>query len=540
MRLTRSVEEARLSDLEDRMSLLESRFDRLEGRLDGDTLPGEIDAAVQNREAQMGAEYWLGAKLLPRFGAVVIIVAIAYVAISETSKNAAIDRAWLLILEALFCLGFIAVGEWRRNSLEGFGATLAAIGSCGLYLTAAGGHFAYHTLSAAGMAGVFAVLSVLNHAYAVVRNTRLFFLIGATGGLAAMLFALAERDYATGTAVYVTATLAGAAACAVRKWQFLALVGWAMGLLILYPVIDSSFPRPYVIAALYLGSLACLGAYVRSQSGSTFDLGALLAGLAVFATGMVGVGVRGGPDALAHLVPFSILGFWLASPLADRNIAARSFQIGSVASLFVLGPLSFTPYSAVLTFAVVAGMAVVARGWLGRWLSVLFTIGAFLLSAACYVRWAVAPTNQSEFLLLLSVAAGIALSCTALQLARVSWTSFAVAATWLLLIRASVVMASGGFGAGAISLPASVSVAFGILLLWAGFRLGSGELRLWSMGIMFVAVLQILFFEGATHAAFRMGTLILLGIMMLAGGYGYVRSLQAPTDAGKPDAEWMR
>lgn len=526
MRISQRIDESRMSELEQRVAEIASRLDRLESRGRFVEAPAEEPEEVV-AGAKMGTEYWIGARLLPRMGAVIIILAIAFVAISETSKHSSIDRALLLIIEALFCLGFIVVGEWKRDELEGFGKTLSAIGSCGLYLTAAGGHFAYHTVTAAGMAAGFALLSLLNHAYAVYRNTRLFFFIGATGGLVAMLFPLAEQDYGTGLAVYVTVTVAAAVVCAIRKWLLLAFVGWLLGLAILFPVIDSTYPRAAVLIALYVGSLTCIGAYVSSHKGKDYDLPAIGAGVAVFLTGMVGFGVKGGTLGIVHLVPFALLGIAMAVLAPKGNLAARCLLIGSAATAALLVPLCLAPPMGTYAYIAITGIAAVVSNFFGKRLSAVFSVVGFLAAGITYAAAAVNGNVGNENLLLLALLVGIGLTASSLQTAGGGWVSFVIGSLWALLARWSVVLSPGGeVEFHSFSLLTIVSVAYALTLLTLGFRKKSGQLRMWSIAVMLASVFQILVLEQDTAVGFRLTALLILGGIMLVGGFRYVRDRQ--------------
>lgn len=523
MKALHRTDEARFSDLESRLSLVEARVRSLEDRT---SVAQDLDAGpeVEYREQGVGAEYWIGARLLPRLGAVLIILAIAFIAISESSKNASVDRSVLLGLEALLCIGFIAVGEWRRDALEGFGRTLAAIGSCGLYLTAAGGHFAYHTLTAAGMAAGFAFLTILNHAYAVWRNSRLFFFIGATGGLAAMFFPLAEKDYGTGLALYITVTLAAAAVCATRKWLLLSFFGWVLGLAILVPVIDSPYPRWIVLIALYFGSLACIGAYVRAQVGDEYDLPSVGAGLMFLATGLVGFGIQRGLPGIGQLLAFGLLGTVMALLSHKGSTAARCLLIGSWVTTALLVPLCLPLHLSVMAFVAIGALALMAGKRVGRTLSAVFAAGALLASMIAYAGWVSAGETLSEHLLLATLSCGIAVTASSLKLANLGWVSFTIASLWALLARWSIVLSpSVVIQTHSFSLLTSVSILYALVLMVLGFRLKSGKLRMWSIAVMLASVFQILVFESGTAIGFRLFALLFLGGMMLVGGYTYVR-----------------
>lgn len=525
-------------DRDERLADLEARVARLEGQLvrvfEGSASLEGDQGFLSQPEAMpsRGAEYWIGAKLLPRFGAVLIILAIAFVAISESSKNPSLDRMLLLGGEALFCLAFIAFGEWRRNEMEGFGPTLSAIGSVGLYLTAAGGHFAYHQLSAAGMAGVFAALTLINHGFAVWRSTRLFFVIGATGGLAAMLYPLAEKDYATALAVYVAVTVAGALACARKGWSQLALLGWFLSLLIIIPVIDSDHPRVFVLASMYAGSLACIAAYTHTRSKPTDDTWGIGAPVGLFLTGVMGFWVQHDPAGLLHLLVLGLAGFGIAAALSQSRACRNALQVGSLATVAVLGPLCFSPVVATFAYATFAVAAsAVGRSAFHR-LAAVFAVMAVLAAGLGYVGCAARVAGAVEAALLASLAVALGSATLALRRAGWDWIGLAVGGTWILLVRAAVAISPDqGNGLASHSNLTVATLAYALLLLALGFRLESAALRMWSFAVMMGSVVQILFLDAGTAVGFRIASLVAVGVLMLVGGYRYVhdqRSSNSP------------
>ena len=527
--------EQRLADLEARVARLEVRFDRgLERAGTPDGPPEEPDLGAT--PASRGAEYWIGAKFLPRFGAVLIVLAIAFVAISESSKNPSLDRMVLLGGEALFCFAFIAFGEWRRDELEGFGPTLSAIGSTGLYLTAAGGHFAYAQLSAAGMAVGFALLTLLNHAFAVWRNTRLFFFIGASGGLAAMLFPLADKDYSTALAVYVAVTVAGAVVCARRRWSQLALVGWFFSLVIIVPIIDSDQSRATVLAAMYAGSLACIAAYARACSGRDLDTLAPGAPIALFVTGLMGFWVQHGPVGVIHLLVLAAAGLLIAAVFSGPKQCRNALVVGSVAALAGLGPLCFPPMVATIVYSALVVAAFVVGRFALRHVVAVFAVAGLLAAGLAYARFMGTTAGVEEGASLASLAVALACATLALRGAGWGWVGFVAGGVWLLLIRTSLMIsATQTSGLASYSNLTIASLAYALLLLSLGFRLDSPNLRMWSFAVMLGSVMQILFVDAGTAVGFRIASLVAVGVMMLVGGYRYVHDQRSP--AGSEAAE---
>ncbi|MCB8931835.1 MAG: DUF2339 domain-containing protein [Fimbriimonadaceae bacterium] len=522
----------RLAELEARVARLERKIERaIEGSASFE--PEDVAESSHTSTPSKGAEYWIGAKFVPRFGAILIVLAIAFVAISESSKNPMVDRTILLVGEAVFCLAFIAFGEWRRNEMEGFGPTLSAIGACGLYLTAAGGHFAYGELSGAGMAIGFALLTLLNHAFAVWRNTRLFFFIGATGGLAAMLFPLSDKDYSTALAVYVAVTVAGAVVCAKRRWAQLALVGWFLSLLIIVPIIDSEQSRATVVLSMYAGALACVAAYARACTSR--DPWAVGAPIALFFTGLVGFWVVSSPAGVAHLLLLSAVGCAIALTLSGSTACRNALLVGSIATVGVLGPLCFSPSVATVAYSAFALVAyAIGRSTLRR-VSAIFAVAAIVAAGCAYLGALAMGPQLSDGMLLVGLSGGLAASVFALRNAGWGNLGLAVAGSWLLLTRAAVLISPAvGHGLASYSTPTLVTLGYALLLFALGFRLESTTLRMWSFAAMLGGVFQILVFDKGTAVGFRIATLVVAGVMMLVSGYRYVHDQRAASEEEAP------
>lgn len=518
--------EARLSELEGRVTALQARVDRMES---GAPAPfEEPPEAIEPVGSRLGAEYWIGARLLPRLGAVLIVLAIAFVAISETSKRPGVDRDLILAFEALLCLGFIAVGEWKRDELEGFGKTLSAIGAVGLYLTAAGGHFAYRTLTETGMASVFAMLSILTHGYAVWRNTRLFFVIGAGGGLVAMLYTLVEAEYATGLGVYTAVTVAAAAACAMRKWFQLAILGWLMGVLLLIPVMHSDFPRLPILGALYVGSLSCIGAAVVCYRGDGLDVWALGAPVSLGITAVLGFVLSPGVSGLAHLAALCAAGASVGWAVHRENHAGRALLVGSASTLGLLGPLCLPPWLQPPAYVAIAVVCVLLGGRIGRRWAAGYGLAGLFAGAMAYALGASSASESVQSIHLGALLLGVGVASLGLRAADWGWIGFMGGAAWAVVSRWSYLLAPAGDDATrAFSLPTTVSIVYAMGLLALGFRLRSSSLRLWSIGVMFASVVQILAVDTGMAVEFRLAALIALGGMMLVGGYRYVRERRA-------------
>jgi len=132
-------------------------------------------------------EYKLGLTGLLRGGAVVTIVGLIYLVALAASRHQ-VSPAMQFAGEIVLCLAFMAVGFIKRNEKEEFGQLMVGIGSCGMFLSFAGGHLYKHLFSGETLVGLFLCLSFANLAFGQWRASRSFVAIGMIGGfIAAMM-----------------------------------------------------------------------------------------------------------------------------------------------------------------------------------------------------------------------------------------------------------------------------------------------------------------------------------------------------------------
>lgn len=127
------------------------------------------------KEAQ-DTEYMIGAKLLPKLGAGLVLLGVLFF-VAWGYSSGWITPLMVFSGEILFCLGFIGVGQWKRNEREQFGQILTGIGSCGLYLSVAGGHLVQDLFSGNAMVITFMAFSFANLAYGLASKSKAFLAI---------------------------------------------------------------------------------------------------------------------------------------------------------------------------------------------------------------------------------------------------------------------------------------------------------------------------------------------------------------------------
>ncbi|MFI5386249.1 MAG: DUF2339 domain-containing protein [Fimbriimonadales bacterium] len=526
----------RLGEIEAELGALRARMDRIEAT--GTRGVSAHKAVPQDDEIILDtekAEYLIGAQWLPRIGAVLIVLAIVLSAVLGSTKGGGFDPRAILSIELIACAGFIAVGEWKRNELEGFGQVLTAIGSCGLYLAAAGAHYAYGLLGDQATTGAFVLLTLLNLLYAARRDSMAFHIIAIVGGMAGAVVPLAHHDYVSSSAAYVCVAIAGAAVCAIRNWPAIAIVQWLLTLGTLVPMIAADQGWSSLVPAFYVASFAAIAAYAKSMANvATWGLPAPFA---LFVTGYIGWGMRHGEIGALHLIPLSAVSAAYAFTLPRDSRLRLSLWVGAAATTAVLVPWCL---SGIVTPIALAGMAV--AGWLvgrvaiGR-LAACFTICEMILAATAYSHaFGEGTTMVTESIVLAALGLGIA--CSALAVGNAGWNGAAIACAgfWVLLTKwTQVLFIQTAAGAGSFA-PSTLSwVVYALLLLILGFAVRSATLRFASFVVMFATVLKILFFDlSTTSVASKMALLLLLGLMMLVSGYTYIRTRRISST--QPDA----
>ncbi len=339
-----------------------------------------------------------------------------------------------------------------------------------------------------------------------------------------MLFPLAEKDYGTALAVYVTVTVAGAIVCAIRKWLQLAMVGWFLSLLIIAPIIDSDYSRVAVIASMYVAALACIVAAVRSLDDEDFDPPALLAALSLFITGCIGFWVLHDRGGVAHLAILAAAGTSIWAAFGRKSYAGKALLVGSIVTGALLIPLCFTFATACLAYAGLSALAFGIGGVAFRKLTAVFAAGALVASAAAYILASRTASIGEQDVALVSLFVALVLSALALRRAGYGWIGYLVASFWVLLMRGAALMSSNLDPSQlSVSYLTVASVVYALLLLVLGFRMHSSNLRLWSFGVMLASVFQVLLLDTETSIGSRILALVALGGMMLIGGYRYLR-----------------
>lgn len=530
MRVDADATEKRLAEVEAELAALRARMDRLEARSVSPASAKKAAPAPSDEDEIMidseKAEYLIGAQLLPRVGAVLIVLAIVLFAALGTSGGGSGSASLVLGIELLACLGFIAVGEWKRNELEGFGQVLTAIGAAGIFLSAASAHYAYKMVDLRGLAVLFVAAAAVNFSYATWKDARAFFVIGLLGGLSAAVLPAFDHDHTTASVAYVCVGLMGAVVAWRRAWPVLAITQWVLALGALVPLIASDEPWTLLIPTLYLGCLPPIAAYAYGMQLQKTPGWAIPAPLALFATGLIGFGMQHSPIGALHLTALAASAAACSLLLPASGRIRQALLIGAAATAVILIPGCFPGLAATVAYPALALAAWLVSRVAVRRLAAVYSILTLLFGAWAYsfaIRSGLSFAGESVALVVF--AAGILGAALSFREAGWNGTAVACAGFWVLITKwTQVITADFNPETGGVSTSTLAWIVYALALLVLGFVVKSPTPRFWSFGVMFVTVCKVLLYDAAsTSAAFKVAVLLTLGFMMLVGGYTYVR-----------------
>jgi len=524
--------DSRFARVEAEIAELRARVERIEARNEAPRIPQQDpqpdDDLIIDTEK---AEYLIGAQLLPRLGAALIVLVMVLSAVLGSSKGANVDPRAILGIELLTCVAAIGIGEWKRNELEGFGQVLTAIGACGFYLATASAYYAFGILDDRATAGIMAILAILNLVYAVWRDSRAFHVIAIVGGLAGAVVPLAQQDYHCASAVFICVAAGGAVATGIRVWPILAIVQWLLSLGALVPMIARDQPWNTLIPAFYIASLAPIFAYAYGMARTKAPAWALPAPAALFLTGYIGWGMQHTELGAVHVLALSLAAAGSSMALPRGSRVRLSLIVGAIALSAVLVPWCFPEAAASIAFSMLAIVAWLAGRTLSR-LSALFAILEILFATLAYSMAVGKGASFSANNLMLS-AIGLGIWFAAKAVSRATWNGAAVACLgyWALASRWTQFLVLSFYpGAGGFSTSTLSWIVYALALLILGFAVKSATMRFTSFAVMIVAVFKVLLFDlSTTSVASKMALLLLLGLLMLVGGYAYVRARHAPS-----------
>lgn len=289
--------------------------------------------------ASADAELRFGSLVLPRVGAGVTLLGIAYLVSLGIARGfiTPMHQFWGAIA---LCLSAIGIGVWKRAEGFDFGQVLVGLGSCGLYLTFAGGHVFLKLYEGETLVALVLALSFANLIYGALSPSRTFAAIGLLGGMWASLMPMQEDKVVVSLWIHAVIVAVTAAVVARHKWREMALGAWFVSTVsILWPVLSRG-PLAAQLSVLYGASLVCLLAYAWSHEGWDFDPRAAFLPFAAVTTGFLAVVVGNsfGRHDTAHELLFGAA--LIASAWAfKREDVRNALLLSGVLAPFVFAPL---------------------------------------------------------------------------------------------------------------------------------------------------------------------------------------------------------
>lgn len=349
------------------------------------------------------AEFRFGSVILPRVGAGVVLLGIAYLV------GLGIASGWITVLHQFWgavalCALSIGIGFWKRTEGFEFGQVLIGLGSCGLYLTFAGGFAFLELYEGEALVALFVALSMANLAYGAWSPSKTFVGIGLLGGLAASWMPLEQRNAVLSIWLHLAIVVPTAVIVARRSWPGMAMAAWTASFIGWLPVPSPHVPWVPLAAAIYGACVILLAAYAYANDNWDFDpkmvlipAGAVMTGGMVYAIGqMLDVG------STAHLLAYgAALG--LAALAFGRQPVRNAFWLGGLLAPLIFAPLGLELMAGAWTYvglaALAAGLSLTAypRAFFGLSLLAL-SLSAIRYGIALGRDWPLGVGNEAGYL----------------------------------------------------------------------------------------------------------------------------------------------
>jgi uncharacterized membrane protein len=538
--------EKRVAELESKSASLETRLSRLEPgaiaappiqaapfanpyvpkwAVDGSTPPIPIQEVAKPTEE---SEYQFGAQWLPRIGATLVVLGIAYLIGLGVTKGW-ITPTMLFVGAIALCLAFVLGGFFLREEREDFGQVLMGIGSCGMFATLAGGHVYQNLYAGETLVGAFLLWSLANLAYAFARSSRAFLAIGVVGGFIAALMPISKQGFELSLILNGLILVSASAIAAKNKFPGAALAVWFTSTAAMLPAaFEDSLPWEMRTGAIYLSAMVSLAAFAiaRWEEKGTEVQAAIVTvlGIAALLAFEVRGGVQGGCHVLAAAAASSILAF-----LFRRDEPVRNAFLWSAAALAtLLAPWGLGSAQAAIlvgSFALGAGVwaAISKRSELATLSMLQIAIASSAHLHSLFEGRFSGPEQEAVSLGLL-LSASIAMAAGIGREERDARLLVALGAGWAAISRLGLLVAApGDYRLASFGLTASWAI-LGCALLAAGFVWTLRHYRYAGLTVLLFAVGKVLTIDLATATPeLRVAVLIAVGLALLGGGYAYIR-----------------
>ena len=334
------------------------------------------------------AEFILGARILPRVGAVLVLLGLAFFA-GWAYTNGWITP-WLAFLgEVGASVAFLAIGFGLGRTKEQFGEVLKAVGSAGLFTSLAAGHLYHHVFNAEAMLGGCLLLSTANMAYSVAAKSRTFWGLGLAGGLITAFLPLTQNNILVSEQLVTLVVSTALVTAGMQRWLKAIVGAWTIFLFPQPAFINSHLPWVVRVAHLEGVSLIAILAYAFAYfENNTFDARAWAPRIMGIGAGLLGFYVQDGPLGSLHV---AVLGASVAATAlyASKKPALQSslyFTAGGL--VLVLAPFGLPIWYAPAAMIALAACLLAAEAKIKRselcWLAAYEVVSA---SSVALVRF---------------------------------------------------------------------------------------------------------------------------------------------------------
>jgi hypothetical protein len=477
------------------------------------------------------AEYFIGAKVLPRLAAAIITLGLVYL-VSLGVQSGFITPAMLFGAVCTGCAGFIGVGLLKRDEREEFGQILTGIGSCGLYLNFAAGHIFQNLYGGETLVALFVLLSLANLGFSLWRASKVFLSIGLSGGLLAAVMPLQEGNVALNVGLHFLIVVPAALIAARNRWAEALVAIYVVATLAILPATFGYGHWPLTVAALYGTALVCGAALAYRDLPLKWDPQGLTVPAGLFASALIAFGRQYSLDGTGHVLGFALAAGILGTALRKTQ-AGRNMLFGAVAVALTIAPFGLPAHQVPSVLAILGlGCVLVSQWRYGKPASALAAIETGLATLAYLGVVATGLEWQAEASLLLLIGASLVGSTYALARSWGNVEPFVLGTSMLLVpvfVRlVQVVLGSPIFGTDVVLGVTIGSVVYALALvgLTAVSRWQSAAVLLWVVLLSGLLLLSGLVF-GAPSLPTLLEGLILSTFVVTTVGAALVSGWRA-------------
>jgi hypothetical protein len=467
-------------------------------------------------------EEFIGKRVLPTLGAILLLAALGYwapVAYQRLTPGGAFS------IELLFSALFFGAGRVMRNAKFHFGEILSGIGAGGLLVTLAAGSQFQHLYTGQTMVGLCLGASLAIGAYGIILQSRTFEMIGAVGGLISSWMPCVQNEFYISAAIQTVVVSATLILFVQSRWRAGLMVLWPLALIAGGQFIfGTDLDWRWRVAFLDLIGLEFAIAYAFLYDNWEFDPQVAFCWVALGTSVLLSLLVKYGELGSAHLavmfglIAISGLAFW-----GDRKKRELFWWCGGI-GMITLVPLGFEIH---LAFTILASLACsIAMFSLCRSsaklssVALMETVLGMVAYCFCIGRFA---SLSTYFALLLFCAL---LTCTFGFHRSSKFGGQAVAGCGALgMILLAQIATNRGVPFGSDAATSGLWALWGLAVLGVGFAINLKAGRLCGYAILAITLLKVIINDlGLLSGALRAATLLVLGLVMLLGGYIAIRS----------------